>query len=298
VTERVVRAGDVELWSEAIGAGDDPPLLLIAPDCQSSTGWPDALVELIASGGRRVIRYDHRDTGRSTWRDFAEHPYSFDTLAADAVAVLDGWDVPAAHVFGFGMGGGLGQLLALDHAGRLRTLSVGGCFALGVDFFGNWARALSGEPTRDGLPTPRRWFAELAFGEIEMTSDEIWRVMIGDEEAFDEAEAHGWERRADEHAGRRDTRGRHPHGELPDGLLARGPELGRITTPTLVIQGMLDPVNPPPHGRHLAGLLPDARLVEIPGLGHALPRAVHARVADAVLAHTRGDDLPPGASQT
>lgn len=68
--------------------------------------------------------------------------------------------------------------------------------------------------------------------------------------------------------------------------LARGVELGGITTPTLVIQGSEDPLNPAPHGRHLAEAIPGAQLVEIPGMGHALPIVVHRPLSEAILAHT------------
>lgn len=41
-------------------------------------------MELLAAR-HRVIRYDHRDTGRSTWA-FDERPYPLTALAEDAVA--------------------------------------------------------------------------------------------------------------------------------------------------------------------------------------------------------------------
>ena len=53
-----------------------------------------------------------------------------------------------------------------------------------------------------------------------------------------------------------------------------------------MIQGPQDPINPPPHGQHLAEMIPGTRLVEIPGMGHALPTAVHRPLAEAILAHT------------
>lgn len=287
MTERIVRAGEVELWTESVGDPSDPTLLLVAADTLSATSWPDPLVQRFVAGGHRVIRYDQRDTGRSTWREFSEHPYTFDDLTADAVGVLDGWEVDTAHVVGFGMGGGIAQLLALDHATRLRTLTLSNCFALGVDFFGNWERALTGEPTPDGLPTPERAFVELALG-MTAPNQEVgpahWKAVAGD--FFDEEEVREAERVAAEHAGRADDRQLHPHAEVRAGLDGRGQELGRITTPTLVIQGMRDPINPPPHGRHLAGLIPGAGLVEIAGLGHYLPAGVHRAYAEAVLSHT------------
>lgn len=51
---------------------------------------------------------------------------------------------------------------------------------------------------------------------------------------------------------------------------------------------MQDPIAPPPHGRHLADLIPGAALVEIEGMGHALPASVHRPLAEAVLRHVLG----------
>ncbi|MEV6769009.1 alpha/beta hydrolase [Nocardia sp. NPDC051030] len=283
MTSRIVHVGDIELWTESLGDAGAPALLLLAGDTLSSTSWPDSLVQRFVDGGLRVIRFDYRDTGRSTWREFSEHPYTFDDLAADAVAILDGWEVDAAHVVGFGMGGGISQLLALDYAARLRTLTLSNCFALGVEFFDNWDRALTGEPTPDGLPTPDRRFVELAFG-ITPSENGVQQAVSGD--FYDANEIRDAELIAREHAGRADTRALHPHAGVRDGLDGRGAELPGIATPTLVIEGMRDPINPPPHGRHLAGLIPGARLVEIEGMGHSLPAAVHEKFAAAVLEHT------------
>ncbi|WP_067535628.1 alpha/beta fold hydrolase [Nocardia crassostreae] len=280
----MIQVGDIELWTESLGGTTDPALLLLVGDTLSSTGWPQPLVQRFVTADRRVIRFDYRDTGRSTWREFSAHPHTFGDLASDAIAVLNAWKIDAAHIVGFGMGGGIAQLLALDHAPRMRTLTLSNCFALGVDFFGNWDRALTGEPTPDGLPTPDRRFVESAFG-MSSSDTTIDQMISGD--FYDEAEIRHAELTALEHAGRTQPWEQHPHGEIHNDLDERGPELPGITTPTLVIQGMRDPINPPPHGRHLATLIPNARLVEIPGMGHSLPAPIHPEFATAVLEHTR-----------
>ncbi|ASO20822.1 10-carbomethoxy-13-deoxycarminomycin esterase/esterase [Actinoalloteichus hoggarensis] len=293
--DRLVESRDVELWSRGSGDPRHPTVLLIAGDCQSGLEWPDEFVALLASAGLRVLRYDHRDTGRSTTRDFADRPYGFDELAADAVAVLDGWGVEQAHVVGFGMGAVLGQFLALDHRERLTGLTLIGAVALGVDFFGNWERALTGEPTPDGLPTPRRWFVESVFAEQPAPTDReseldglvaYGKALAGDELPFDETAFRRAQARVLDHVGTTPPPESHPHGLIEQSLVERGAELSGITTPTLVIQGPLDPISPPPHGRHLADSIPGARLVEIPGMGHALPSAVHAPLASAVVTQT------------
>lgn len=66
----------------------------------------------------------------------------------------------------------------------------------------------------------------------------------------------------------------------------RTEQLARTSVPTLVVSALAEPVFPPPHADHLAQAIRGARLVEIPGMGHALPREVHAPLAAAVLEHT------------
>ena len=65
----------------------------------------------------------------------------------------------------------------------------------------------------------------------------------------------------------------------------RGAELQHVTVPTLIVQGGQDPLNPPPHGRHLADLIPSGRLIEIPELGHALPKEILASLTQILVEH-------------
>jgi pimeloyl-ACP methyl ester carboxylesterase len=61
----------------------------------------------------------------------------------------------------------------------------------------------------------------------------------------------------------------------------------------LVVEAPEDPINPPPHAAYLASTIGAARLVTIPGMGHALPAAVVAPLAEAILAHTAAADARP-----
>ncbi|MFC9975268.1 alpha/beta fold hydrolase [Spirillospora sp. NPDC127200] len=293
MSERFVRHGDIRLWSQAVGDPGDPPLLLVMGGNLSAYGWPDPFVERLAAGGRRVIRYDHRDTGKSTQRDFEKHPYSCDDMAADAVAVLDGWGVEAAHVVGLSMGATIVQLMALDHPGRLLSMTamLGG--ALDIDFGTNIERAYAGLPPVDDLPGPQQRFLDvlaMLMEPVDGPEAELdrrvrkWQTLFGDELPFDPEEIRRWERKAIEHSGTWREPTAHYPVEMPDP--ARGAELAGLRIPTLVIQAMLDPAAPPPHGKHLAEQIPGARLVEVPGMGHALPSSVHEPLAEAILAHT------------
>jgi hypothetical protein len=66
VAERMIEANGVELCAESFGRIEAPPVLLIMGISASMLWWPEGFCRLLAEGGRFVIRYDHRDTGRST----------------------------------------------------------------------------------------------------------------------------------------------------------------------------------------------------------------------------------------
>src|SRR5215218_10941643 len=63
--ERMIEANGVSLCAEAFGDPHDPPILLIMGIGASMLWWDEGFCRMLAGGGRFVIRYDHRDTGRS-----------------------------------------------------------------------------------------------------------------------------------------------------------------------------------------------------------------------------------------
>src|SRR4051812_49970044 len=85
---------------------------------------PDALVGRLVDRGVQVIRFDHRDTGRSSVVDFDAHPYALADLAGDCLAVLDGYGLPAAHLAGGSMGGMIAQWVAVHEPVRVRSLTL------------------------------------------------------------------------------------------------------------------------------------------------------------------------------
>jgi pimeloyl-ACP methyl ester carboxylesterase len=286
VQRYVDRGAGLRLWAEEVGAADGPALLLVAPANQGSTSWPDEFVGPLAAR-HRVIRYDHRDTGRSAGpardEDDDRAGYGISELAADAVAVLDAFGVDRAHVVGMGLGGLVTQLLLLDHADRLASAVLVCSTALRAP----------GEPE---LPAPdpalRRLWAEAddprdERGELDWRV-EHWRLLNGTGHLFDEDGFRAREERALAHRGDPDPVTAHAH--LDPAGLDRGAELATTGVRALVVEAPDDPVHPPPHAAHLASLIGPggAPLVRVPGMGHAISRAVAPALAAAVLAHTLG----------
>jgi pimeloyl-ACP methyl ester carboxylesterase len=273
----------VRLWAEAIEPTrphPGEPLLLVMGANSSGLVWPDDLVAQLAEH-HRVIRYDHRDTGRST-ATFEDVPYSIVDLADDAIAVLDAFDVPRAHVVGMSMGGYLVQLMLLDHPDRIATATL---FCTGPLPF----PASSSAPAVPGpdqallrlwaeLDDPRDLQGEIAW------RLEHWRLLNGSGTLFDPAEFRALEERVIAHSGRHDPAVAHAHMDT-DGM-ERGAELAGVTVPTLVIEAPEDPAFPPPNAGVLARSLGEGRLVRIPGMGHAINRTVISPLAAAILTQT------------
>src|SRR4051812_49956785 len=76
--------------------------------------WEEDLCRMVARGGRFVIRYDHRDTGRSVTYAPERPGYTGGDLVADAAGVLDAYGIPAAHVVGVSAGAAVRPPLAPD----------------------------------------------------------------------------------------------------------------------------------------------------------------------------------------
>ncbi|MFE4657423.1 alpha/beta fold hydrolase [Streptomyces hydrogenans] len=277
----------VRLWAEEHGDPGRPPLLLVMGAQAPGLNWPDELVALLAAR-HRVIRYDHRDTGRSTWA-FDEKPYPLSRLAEDAVAVLDAFGVGRAHVVGMSLGGLLTQLLVADHPDRLLSATVIGTAALST---APYVRPDGSRVPAAELPGPAAhllefWSRPEEDRDLEAELDHRvahWRALAGDALPFDADWFRAQERRIVAHTGHHRPPTAHARGDA-SGLL-RTEELAAARVPTLVISAPAEPVAPPPHAEHLAQVIPGARLAVVPGMGHALPPEVHGPLAGEILRHT------------
>jgi pimeloyl-ACP methyl ester carboxylesterase len=278
VAERMIEANGVELCTEPFGESADPPILLIMGMSGSMLWWEEGFCRMLAEGGRFVIRYDHRDTGRSVTYQPGRPGYTGADLVADAAGVLDAYRTPAAHVVGVSMGGALAQLLALDFPERVTSLVlISTSLAL---------------PEKRALPRSAEELARfVASMEVDWSDAEsvieylvaYSRVLAGGRRPFDEAGVRELARRDAERA--RDFAAAQNHGVLPDDGSSREP-LSSIAAPTLVIHGTADPMFPLEHGEALVEEIPGARLLQLEGAGHGVDRADWETIVDAILEHT------------
>ncbi len=105
-----VNANEVVLGIESFG-DDDAPLVLLAGGT-TMLSWSDALCERLAAGGRRVVRYDLRDSGESTTADPDAPAYTLRDLATDAADLADALGGRPAHLAGIGVAGMVAQVAA------------------------------------------------------------------------------------------------------------------------------------------------------------------------------------------
>ena len=275
MTERMITANGVRLCTEPFGDPADPPVLLMHGNGGSMVWWEDDFCRMLAGAGRFVIRYDQRDTGLSVTYEHGRPGYTGSDLIDDAAGVIEAYGLPAAHVIGLSAGGGAAQLLALDHPGRVLSLTL-----------------ISTSPaTSEGrapLPPPTDAFMRFVSTATVDWSDpesvveylvDFYRVLAGDRRPFDDA---GFRDLARRDVARADDPGAaQNHDVIPDDDRARRP-LSSIAVPTLVVHGTADPMFPPAHGEALAAAIPGARLLLFDAAGHGLYRSDWEAVVDVI----------------
>jgi len=278
MAERMIEANGVELCAEAFGDARDPPILLIMGIGASMLWWDEGFCRMLADGGRFPIRYDHRDTGRSVTYEPGRPGYTGADLVADAAGVLDAYELATAHIVGVSAGGAFAQLLALDFADRVLSLTL--------------VSTSPAVPVEWELPPPTAQFgrfvstARVDWSDAESVIEylvDYARLLAGGERPFDEAAARDLVRREAERA--RDLAALQNHDLIADD--GRGHEpLSSIEAPTLVIHGTADPMFPIGHGETLAHEIPGARLLRLQGAGHGVDRHDWEADVGAILEHT------------
>lgn len=275
----VIAVNGIELWVEAHGDPAGAPVLLLAGSDATTLRWPATLLDALVAAGLRVLTYDHRDSGGSTKID-PDVPYLLDDLAADAASLLDALGVEQAHLVGYSMGGAVAQVLALDHADRVASLTLlsttPGLGDERLPFAADWFV----ERMADRLFTP----APRARDERVAWIVELYRMLAGRRFAFDESHQAAL-------AAAELDRAWYPesgHGIAAGASPSRLDRLSEITVPTLVVHGTADPVFAPEHAVALHDGIPAARLVLVEDLGHEVPAPFGPDLAALIVDHVRG----------
>ncbi|WP_241695167.1 alpha/beta fold hydrolase [Streptomyces sp. C] len=284
--EKAVGVGPagIEVAYERWGDAQDPPVLLIMGIALQMHGWPDGFCAELTARGLRLIRFDNRDAGLSTHfpdaplpdvaaalaGDLSSASYSLSDMAGDAVGLLDALGLDSAHVVGLSLGGAIAQTMAIEHPGRVRSLtslmSTTGDRAVGQPD-PKVLGALAGPPPRSREEA------------VDRTVNAV-RVLGSPGYPFDEAAVR-------ERAARAFDRSYDPLGVGRQAVAAvasgdRTERLRSLRLPTLVVHGTDDPMCDVSGGRATAEAVPGAELAVFPGMGHDLPRALWPGIAGLI----------------
>ncbi len=288
-----IPANGIEIEAEIFGDEQGRPLLLIAGLGSQLLTWDEEFCEQLAARGHRVIRYDARDMGGSTVLHHLGAPdleavmaavgrgepvtaaYTFEDMADDAAALLDGLGIAAAHVAGRSMGGMVAQTLAIRHPSRVASLT-----------------SIMSNTGNRALPPPTAEAVEILMRPKPGDREGHIRLNVLNEQALGgsgfpfewdlvwQREARSFDRGYDS-----DGRARQLVASLTAG--DRREALAKLQVPTLVIHGSEDPLVVVEGAYDTANAVPGAKLELIEGMGHALPRGAWPQVVDAIAELTR-----------
>ncbi len=276
----------IDICYQTFGDPDDRPLLLVMGLGGPMTWWPPELCRRLAAAGFHVIRYDNRDTGRSTRlshlrvrrTDLVKAflggsvpvPYSLRDMADDAFGLLDHLGIDAAHLAGVSMGGMIVQTMAIDHPERVLSMtsimSTTGSRTKGFQH-----PVLLPGLLRRGARTKEQYvegtvvFQKLIASPAYPTPDD--KVRARAEET--------WER------------GLNFPGVMRHMIAVvtqpdRTPALSSLRMPVTVVHGTKDKMVHVSGGRATAKAVPGAELRLVPGMGHDIPEGLFDTFVDAI----------------
>jgi len=289
----------LHLEYESHGDSERPTVILIMGLGLQLVAWPPALIDAIVAAGYRVIVFDNRDIGLSSAGPMPHYtspplalaahllhqvftpPYRIADMAADTLALADALGIERFDVVGISLGGMVGQAMAARWPARVRNLVL---------------MMSSAGPRTAPWPTPAvlwRFLQPPPRGALpERKLDHFVGLLQVLGNIHDDAELE----RLRERLARALQRAYNPAGAARQlmAVLAdpdRSEEVARIRCPTLIIHGADDPLVPLAAAHHLKKLLPQARLEIIEGLGHYLPAAKLAQIAQLTIDHIRADHI-------
>lgn len=282
----------IELAYESMGPQDAPPVILIMGLGAQMHVWPDSLCQRLVTAGFRVIRFDNRDTGRSSSLD--EHgnpslirvwlgrqlkrkpnvPYTLRDMSRDVIALMNELNLPSAHLVGASMGGMIAQILAAKKKKRVRSLtsimSSASAPKVPVGQLQVMLK-LARRPLRRDREEHIRYITRMN----EVIGSPGYPMSDGELQKLAET---SWERTSSPLGFKRQLVAITHAGD-------RRRLLRKIKARTLVIHGADDPLIPVTLGIETASLIRKAKLRVITGMGHDFPEALVPRLSRLLIKH-------------
>jgi len=280
--EQMAPANGIELCYQELGDPDGEPLLLVMGLATQMIAWDEEFCGMLAERGFRVIRFDNRDIGRSTWISGGvpstlemtigrgAPAYRLRDMAADAVGLMDHLGIDAAHVVGASMGGMIAQCVAIGHPGRVRSLvsimSTTGSRRVGHPSYRTFGLLLGKRPREREAAIER--------------AVNTFKVIGSPGYPFEEERIRDLANRSFERGHSEAGIARQLHAITASG--DRTQRLRELEIPAAVIHGKNDILVNPSGGRATARAIPGARLKMIDGMGHDIPRALYPTFVEEI----------------
>jgi pimeloyl-ACP methyl ester carboxylesterase len=272
--EDIVQANGVDICVDSFGDPGEEPILLIMGSSASMDWWEPELCERLAAGPRFVVRYDHRDTGRSVSYEPGSPPYTLGDLTGDAIGVLDALEIPEAHLVGMSMGSGIAIHAALDHPGRVASLTL---------IASSPAGSAPDLPDMSAETAAKFQMPEPDWSDREAVIDYIIRFegICAGAAPFDGEEVRPRAGRAFDRTTNIESMFTNHNVMEPGGGNVRE-RLGELAMPVLAIHGTEDPILPYEHGLALEREIEGARLLTLENTGHEIPRRTWDAIVPAI----------------
>lgn len=271
VPTRTVDVDGVAFAYRELGAGSDVPVIFLHHFTAVLDDWDPRVIDGIAAE-HRVIAFDNRGVGATG----GSVPHTVEEMGRDAIAFIRALSLEKVDLFGFSLGGGVAQMVALQAPDLVRRLILAGTGPRGgegideilkIAAIANLKAALTLKDSRNYLFFPRtpagKQAAKNYFGRLkERKTGRDKRISL---------QARLAQVRAIRAAGRSE----------PD-------DLSRITHPVFVANGDHDLMVASSHSADMARRLPNAQLTIYPdsGLGGVFQH--HQEFVPAALAFLNG----------
>lgn len=275
MNEQILKIDNVEICTESFGNPENSAVLLIMGAMSSLDWWDEDFCLRLADRERFVIRYDHRDLGRSTTYPPGTSNYTITDMADDAIGVLDAYSIEKAHIVGMSLGGMIGQILALRYPERIDSLTL-----IASSVFGTEAEKLP--PMDQRILDYHTKSTSIDWSKHEETVPYLaggWKTLSGTK-PYEEERMYKLAKR--EAARTKQLPSRFNHALLQGGGQYYD-RLSEISTPTLIIHGTKDPALPYEHGLALAKAISHAKLIALECTGHEVHSEDWDQIIEAIV---------------
>jgi pimeloyl-ACP methyl ester carboxylesterase len=263
---RTIKAGGVEFAYRELGPRGGVPLVFLHHLTAVLDDWDPSVIDGIAAR-RHVITFDNRGLGASS----GSVPHTIDEMAADAVAFIRGLGHDQVDLLGFSLGGGVAQVIALEHPDLVRRLILAG----------------TGPAGGGGIEKITK-IAVTAYVKAALTLRDPKHFLFFPRTPQGKRAATNYMARLKERTEDRDKRFslmamRAQLKAIRAAGLQAPHDLRRIRQPVLVANGDNDVMVASEHSADMARRLPDAKLVIYPDSGHGGVFQYHQQFVPEVL---------------